>query len=196
MIELISQTAKNKIEESINNTKEAIKIAEENALSSQKLAEKMQVAAKEAIVKAEELSKMSQAAANEAIKASKEAAEASQKAAEEAGQWWVKVFTELLSDTGQSSERAKQIVKQTSDFMQKTPQEIVIESSVNKKKHLKSSLKSTESDIDDTEKTGDEKMSVDDVPGNKVPGKELKEKAKDRMDSLTKMLLSNSEDEE
>jgi hypothetical protein len=138
---------------------------------------------------------MSRDAANEAIKASNEAAEASKKAAEEAGQWWIKVFSELLSDTGQTSERAKQIVKQTSDFMQKSPQEIVIESSLNRKKQSMENAGSTDSAIDDEENECDEEVNFKKVPDNKVPGKELKERSKDRMDSLTKMLLSNSEEE-
>ena len=74
------------------------------------------------------------------------------------------MFTELLSDTGETSEYAKQVVKQTSDFMQKSPQEIVIESALSKRKPLEAStLEATDSTGEEDEKVVDEKTSISKV---------------------------------
>lgn len=201
MIELISESAKIRIEEWVNNSKTAINSAEENALSAQKMAAKMQLEAKEAITKAEQLCRLSQEAADEAIKASKEAAEASRRAASEAGEMWVNVFKGLLGETTRASLYAKQTVEQTSDFVQDPSKEVEFEYSRNNRKAVESNHKISET-VDDREKAADDAIdeiddvpSVSEVPESKVPGKEFQEKTKDRLDSLTKMLMSDSDEE-
>jgi len=135
-------------------------------------------------------------AANEAIQASREAAEASKKAAREAGEWWVKVFKELLSDTGEASERAKKIVQQTSEFLQKTPQEIIIESTVDENTAADVPAQPAEADVVENDDAGAEQLPEMTPKDSKTISREMKEKAKDRMDSLTKMFLSGAEEEE
>jgi hypothetical protein len=80
--------------------------------------------------------------------------------------------------------------------MQKSPQEIVIESALSKRKPLEAStLEATDSTGEEDEIIIDEKTSISEVPEPKAPGKEFKEKTRDRMDSLTKMLLADTEED-
>ena len=138
---------------------------------------------------------------DEAIKASKEAAEASRRAASEAGEMWVNVFKGLLGETTRASLYAKQTVEQTSDFVQDPSKEVEFEYSRNNRKAVESNHKISET-VDDREKAADDAIdeiddvpSVSEVPESKVPGKEFQEKTKDRLDSLTKMLMSDSDEE-
>jgi hypothetical protein len=200
MVSGISESARAKIEEWVNNAKEAIMCAQETALSARQTAEKFQIEAREAIVKAEEISKASREAADETMRISREAAEASKRAAREAGECWIRVFRELISDSGEASARAREIVQQTTEFLQKTPQEIVIESAGNDKALVEMPGESSGAlEADDSEAGEGQEKADSKSKGNKTESKnnnkELKEKAKNRLDSLTKMFLSSTEGE-
>ena len=98
-------------------TQERIDKAEAAAKEAKQAAEGTVKASQEAMARADAMVQSVRQAADEAIRASQEAAEASKRAAQEAGELWVRVFGEMLSNTGEVNVKAKQITQETVDQM-------------------------------------------------------------------------------
>jgi hypothetical protein len=181
-VEKTSQSINDNLANWTEMTQKKIEKAENTAREAKKAAEDTIKISQEAIARADTMVQSVRQAADEAIRASQEAADASKRAAHEAGELWVRVFGEMLSNTGEVNVNAKQVTQQTAEHL-------TAAATGKETTPAKTPRKPTEEEQAVTQKF-EQAMSIEEpVVSDKQIAKVAKKKMQERMESLSRMYL-------